>query len=484
MQFNWLHLTDLHRGMRQQQWMWPNVAEQLAEDLAHLRPQSGPWDLILFTGDLTDRGSAAQFSEVDEVLAEIKSLIAKGQGGREPILLAVPGNHDLQRPSADDAGLRELQGWAQDPAIQETLWTAPDSVVRRTIAAAFSDYGAWWARQVAIGKRQPNGILDYREGLLPGDFSATLVNAGGCRLGLLGLNTAFLQLTAGDYQGRLGLHTRQFHAAAGGNGPAWAARHHACLLLTHHAPEWLDADSRRHLDGEITNNGRFALHLCGHRHVPRREERAVDGNRAKRLVLGRSLFGLETFGDRQPEERLHGYAAGRIRLGGPGAGTIVLWPRSEEPAGAELRLDRDPHQGLPRGKEDSEPLVFHLAKPCGSSAALSVAADEQTWDRQRLVLRDLLVALPAWSLVRERKALVEFALGAHPAAANLNWDDDGYTVAGNLVQRLQFFDAVPLDGRHAVCAILAEVRARRMDSNREIGGMVRALADAFGCDAP
>lgn len=198
MQFNWLHLTDLHRGMRQQQWMWPNVAEQLAEDLAHLRPQSGPWDLILFTGDLTDRGSAAQFSEVDEVLAEIKSLIAKGQGGREPILLAVPGNHDLQRPSADDAGLRALQGWAQDPAIQETLWAAPDSVVRQTIAAAFSDYGAWWARQVAIGKRQPNGILDYREGLLPGDFSATLVNAGGCRLGLLGLNTAFLQLTAGD----------------------------------------------------------------------------------------------------------------------------------------------------------------------------------------------------------------------------------------------------------------------------------------------
>jgi len=483
MQFNWLHLTDLHRGMRQQQWMWPNVAEQLAEDLAHLRPQSGPWDLILFTGDLTDRGSAAQFSEVDEVLAEIKSLIAKGQGGREPILLAVPGNHDLQRPSADDAGLRALQGWAQDPAIQETLWAAPDSVVRQTIAAAFSDYSRWWARQVAIGTRQPNGILDYREGLLPGDFSATLVNAGGCRLGLLGLNTAFLQLTADDYQGRLALHTRQFHAAGGGNGPVWAARHHACLLLTHHAPEWLDADSRQHLDGEITNNGRFALHLCGHRHVPRREESAVDGNRSKRLVLGRSLFGLETFGDRQPEERLHGYAAGRIRLGGPGAGTIVLWPRSEEPAGAELRLDRDPHQGLPRGREDSEPLAFHLARPCGSIEPPPPVPEQ--WDRQRLVLRDLLVALPAWSLERERKGFVESALGSHAAAANLIWGDDGYTVAANLIAKLRFFDAVPLpDGRHAVCGLLAEVCTQQWDQNPVIGDRVRALADAFGCAVP
>ena len=143
---------------------------------------------------------------------------------------------------------------------------------------------------------------------------------------------------------------------------------------------------------------------------------------------------------------------------------------------------------MPRGREDSEPLAFHLARPCGSSPPpppTSTAAGEQTWNRQRLVLRDLLVALPAWSLERERKGFVESALGSHPAAANLIWGDDGYTVAANLIAKLRFFDAVPLsDGRHAVCGLLAEVCAQQWDQNPVIGDRVRALAHAFGCAVP
>jgi len=115
-------------------------------------------------------------------------------------------------------------------------------------------------------------------------------------------------------------------------------------------------------------------------------------------------------------------------------------------------------------------------------ASPAPASADRIWDQQRLVLRDLLVALPAWSLVRERKAFVEAALGNHPAIRDLIWDDEGFTVAGNLVQKLRFFDDIPLPNRrHAICGILAEVRERDWYFNPQVGIKVSRLADAFGC---
>jgi hypothetical protein len=120
---------------------------------------------------------------------------------------------------------------------------------------------------------------------------------------------------------------------------------------------------------------------------------------------------------------------------------------------------------------------------CAPPTPTAIPADnDRTWDSQRMVLRDLLVALPAWSLVAQRKAFVEAALGGHPAIRDLIWDDDVFTVAGNLVQKLRYFDAVPLpDGSHAICGLLAEVRARDWYLNPQVGLRVSRLADAFGC---
>ncbi|MCG6862096.1 MAG: hypothetical protein LJE70_12570, partial [Chromatiaceae bacterium] len=67
--------------------------------------------------------------------------------------------------------------------------------------------------------------------------------------------------------------------------------------------------------------------------------------------------------------------------------------------------------------------------------------DQPAADLWATVLRDLLMTLPVWSLVAQRKAFVEAALGGHPAAAELTWDDAPSTVAGNLAQRLAFFAA-------------------------------------------
>lgn len=372
MRFDWLHLTDLHCGIKDQDWMWPNVRDCLIDDLAYLHEQSGPWDLVLFTGDLTQQGLRKEFDAVDEILSELERWIADRQDGRPPVLLAVPGNHDLARPGKDDEGLNYLKGWHNNAGLQDTFWTREDSAIRKTVAGAFTEYSAWWKRQIERQRDRP-GLVTLDAGLLPGDFAATLENDQGCRLGVLGLNTAFLQLAEGDYRGKLALHTHQFRAACGGDGPKWAQSHNACVLMTHHPPDWLDGASLQHLEGEITCKGRFAVHLCGHMHEARRVQSSADGNRPKYLVQARSLFGLETYGNEQ--ERLHGYCAGRMTLG-PEKGEVVLWPRSGAKSGHEWSLEKDVGQGLPKGSDATAPYVFEPAQPCVSGASLGREPEE------------------------------------------------------------------------------------------------------------
>ena len=41
--FSWLHLTDLHFGLRGQPHLWPNLRERFLDDLAALHDRCGPW---------------------------------------------------------------------------------------------------------------------------------------------------------------------------------------------------------------------------------------------------------------------------------------------------------------------------------------------------------------------------------------------------------------------------------------------------------
>lgn len=108
--------------------------------------------------------------------------------------------------------------------------------------------------------------------------------------------------------------------------------------------------------------------------------------------------------------------------------------------------------------------------------------DARTWDQQYLPLRNLLMALPAWNVLAERREFVTTALREHPAA-RLIWEGQDFTVAGELVSKLKYYSAVPLsDGRHPVCALLAEAHTRKWDRPPAIGDAVRRLAAAFGCE--
>ncbi len=321
--FSWLHLTDLHQGMKKH-WLWPGVREMFFDDLKRLHDKCGPWDLVLFTGDLVLQGKDEEFQKVNIILDELWDFLRSL--GSSPKLLAVPGNHDMARPSIEEPSVILLRDWDNHEEVQTKFWEEEASPYRQVISKAFENYSAWWKGS----SFKPDNI---KTGLLPGDFSVSIEKEG-AKLGIVGLNTAFLQLTGDNYKNKLALHTRQFHEACDDDGPNWAKQHHACLLLTHHSPTWLNHGSKRHINQEITSHGRFAAHLCGHMHEADYREITEGGTGTRRIWQGCSLFGLEYFG--QKNKRLHGYTAGKIELRAK-EGNLLFWPR-------EVRL-----QGEQRG---------------------------------------------------------------------------------------------------------------------------------------
>jgi 3',5'-cyclic AMP phosphodiesterase CpdA len=118
---NWLHLTDLHFGLDDQSWLWPKIKHEFFRDVEQLAGDIGGWDLVFFTGDLTNRGTKAEFDNLSRELEELWGVLAKS--GSTPQLCLVPGNHDLVRPASDSAITKTMtQLWWNDPAMRRKFW--------------------------------------------------------------------------------------------------------------------------------------------------------------------------------------------------------------------------------------------------------------------------------------------------------------------------------------------------------------------------
>src|SRR5208282_1930961 len=192
--FKWLHLTDLHCGMSADPWLWPNIAEKFFEDLTDIHHKCGPFDAIFFSGDLVQRGSYDEYRLFDETLRRLYTHLKRL--GSSPCLLTIPGNHDLVRPDSTNSALHEILAWPDHSAVPTAFWEGRSSVTRRLIQASFRNYMRWHKNH-----RFPRPI-NFRPGLMPGDFAASIEKQN-IRIGILGLNTTFVQLQGGDFEGKL-----------------------------------------------------------------------------------------------------------------------------------------------------------------------------------------------------------------------------------------------------------------------------------------
>lgn len=368
--FSWLHLTDLHFGLKDQDFLWPNLRQPFFDDLAKLYERCGPWDAVLFTGDLVQSGKSEEYREMqakflDRLWQELYKL---GSGGAK--LVAVPGNHDLYRPRPedDDAAADTLLESGGFERIKAKFWDQSTGSYRKVVSNAFAAYSEWW-------QQAPHRPPILKSGILPGDFSATLETRGGRSIGVVGLNTAFLQLGNGDYKGRLVWDARQLHGVCEGGADVWRQSQDACLLLRHHGPDWLTDEARQQGEAEIAPAGRFAAHLFGHQHETKFTYLSRGGSlHVSCHCQGISVFGMEKCGEPPKAERAHGYAAGRIEFGDDEA-SLRLWPRIATNKTGPWRFIPDQEHAELLDDQGSHPetLASHtVAKPAPVGTGLPV----------------------------------------------------------------------------------------------------------------
>ncbi len=375
--FSWLHLTDFHYGLKDQGYLWPNLRGPFLDDLEKVHELTGPWQAVLFTGDFVQAGKPEEFAKMQaEVLDRLWSKLREFGSG-DAVLLAVPGNHDLSRPDPkdDDPAVDMLLQRDGFPRIAEKFWSNPTGAYRKAINQAFAAYAEWWK---STPQRPPTGLV---EGLLPGDFAYTL-EVCGRKIGFAGLNTTFLQLQGGDYQGRLEWNAQQLHAVCGGAVDDWLKAHDGCLLLTHQGPDWLTVEARKHGESEIAPPGRFAAHLFGHMHEVSLRFTSHAGSARVHHCQGCSLFGMENFGEPPKLQRSHGYAVGRIEFSN-GRAEIRHWPRvaTNRGGGGWRYIPDHDHGGKLEDDQGTAPeaVAWNAVQPArGKNKSTSAAAATRT----------------------------------------------------------------------------------------------------------
>jgi hypothetical protein len=322
-----LHVTDLHMGQPNQERVYHTMWESFFNDLERCHKRSGPWDVIVFSGDLAFSGTREQFEQVDRFLSELHSAV-ESFSSTKPVLLAVPGNHDLSRPSSavDPVAMVLASLGTLTDGETTTLWNDilenHDSPYRRAIMNMFSEYMSWWAT------KDRGSLRNWRDGLLPGEFAAEF-EKDGVRFGLVGLNTTFIQARGGDFFERLAVDSRQLFSMVR-DDRGWLQEMDACILITHQPPSWLSPHNRENVFlPDIAKSGRFAIHLHGHEHVAKNINLSRGGWPARRLGLGRALMALEPTAD--GHQRLMGYQAWHIAINrNEGTGIVRCWPRKAE----------------------------------------------------------------------------------------------------------------------------------------------------------
>ncbi|WP_171048888.1 metallophosphoesterase [Sulfitobacter sp. BSw21498] len=315
--FRWLHFSDIHVGASGLEDMWPRFKTLLLDDLENLQNRTGPIDLVVFSGDLVQFGAASEFEAFDEILRDILDHIDQFQD--RPQVLTVPGNHDLQRPKSSSAEAIALSQYWKNDALRGEFW-AEGSQYRTFIGQCFEQFMVWRSNAISEGLHlEPEKI-----GLLPGDASY-IFKKKDTQVGIAALNSTWLQLGGGDYEGELHVDAKQLLAITDRDPDAWASKNDINLIVTHQPPSWLNAGGSTTWENDVNPSGRFDLHLFGHMHEPTARTITIGGSSPRRELQAASLFGLQTFGGGEID-RIQGYSNNEISSQATSK-KFQCWPR-------------------------------------------------------------------------------------------------------------------------------------------------------------
>lgn len=314
--FGWLHISDFHRGMEGTQDRWSQVYRKFLKDIESHCASTGPLDVVVFSGDLSQSGKEEEFSSV---LAMLSDLWRFFDGiGQNPSLFVVPGNHDLIRPSSASPISMAVSHWSE--ALEQDMFDNAGSYYTSIVNQCFGNYEDF-LEQVS---RAGIPLINEFRGVLSGDCSGVW-SRGDLRIGFVGLNSAWSQIKGGNLKGKLHISARQIDKAVPIAVDTWVEENDFNFLVTHHPANWLTEDSQKIFINEINPLGRFTAHLFGHMHVPVGLLEDFGDAQKKRSFQASSLFGIEFYGEHKV--RQHGYNFGQMS---PELANLSWWPKKAE----------------------------------------------------------------------------------------------------------------------------------------------------------
>ena len=156
----WLHLSDLHLGC-EGRGLWWQVENEFAESVRELVRKEGAPHLILLTGDIANRGKKEEYTSANDFLDALLGWIRAECGEPEPVVLVVPGNHDLVRPEGFAAFpyrvLDRYEAGNDDPDVAQltkSLWQAKltdrSKAAREFFDPLFGPYRKWFEKSSAL----------------------------------------------------------------------------------------------------------------------------------------------------------------------------------------------------------------------------------------------------------------------------------------------------------------------------------------------
>lgn len=316
-QINWLHISDLHIGVERQDVLLPKIKHEFMKDIEQMLKKIGTLDIVFFTGDITQSGKKEEYNQASSFIYELWDIFKRS--GSNPILICTPGNHDLVRPDKSKATVKVIRDYHKDEESRKLFW---DNIENGNeyidlLENCFFNYVDWYDN-ISIPK--PTNII---KGLLPGDYSA-LIEFNEITLGIISLNSSFLQLSEGDYLRCIEIGQKQILKCTKNDIYSWLKESDFAILATHHSKDWFSQQSLQNYNSDIYSNNTFHNHFCGHLHEASSIASGFIGSQQRRQQVAPSLFGLEKYND--STKRLHGYFMGSYSFNGDYLSEL-FWPR-------------------------------------------------------------------------------------------------------------------------------------------------------------
>ncbi|HHJ18115.1 MAG TPA: metallophosphoesterase [Gammaproteobacteria bacterium] len=260
---NVLHLSDVHFGIADPHGHQEIVVKAAIRKIHEHLEKNSPPDLLLFTGDLAQRGAAEDFKKADQWLDDLLAHEKLTQCQ----LFFIPGNHEVARPAGKDMyhriGLRTCasRGVIEFKNAKKELTNQP-----------FTEFLRW---HKSFRSRYQNRVLsDWKEDVLC-EFSLINVTINDINILLLGVNSALLSCDDQD-EGHLIVLPRILNEHFSGVD----ADRTLIFVLSHHPFEesggerWLAGWSSKELQPVMMRSN--GPHLFFHGHVHKQQGSTIN----------------------------------------------------------------------------------------------------------------------------------------------------------------------------------------------------------------